>query len=304
MRVLSSLFISFVVLAMVSIAGFFVVREALLFWGVATVRQSLETLRGISRNSGTYIQACQQKGATAEPNQPLLSELRLRFTSSTEYELEVICGQFRLDPISIASGTLPFLVTKVPGTSGIVWDSAASGVVLGLWGRQQAVVADSGLTIVGDPKKTDLGFGPQTSCQGFGYQCCSAETTTGTGDQFKEALDCPLSCFAQCQARPVVLSLTTSPPADLAERVVRVRAGEAVTFSAVVDPGHVGSATTTFDFGDGQQATSTAQTVSESHAYQCLQASCRYQFKAVIVDANKGVSAQTPLSMLVVEVSN
>lgn len=305
MRVLKFLFSAFIILAILAVAGGLMAREVLLQMGINTIKTSLSVMRRSAAGGGatTYVQQCQQKGVVVAPGESIIGELHLRFTSSTEYVVEVVCGSFVLDPILVETQELPMFVSKRAGSSGIVWGTGRSGVVLEVFGRSAAVGIDDELTFTDSGAATALGTGPRSACAGYGFQCCQAETMIGQGEQLNNVTDCPRTCFSSCTARPVVLSFVTQPFYDQETRTLAVSASDPIDFAYVVSAGTTPQATVTLDFGDGQTEQLTELQAVVSHTYSCARPSCEYQALIKVVDAAGIEAAGTPLTMIKIRVT-
>lgn len=305
MRVLQFLASAFIILAIVGVVGGLVAREVLLQFGANTIKTSLSVMRRSSSGGGatTFTQQCQQKGVVVAPGESHVGSLQLRFTSSTEYVVEVVCGTFVLDPIEIETKELPPFVKKMVGSSGITWGTARSGIVLEVFGRRLSVGIDDELTFTENGADPDLGTGPRTACAGYGFQCCQAETMVGQGEQLSGVTDCPRTCFSTCTARPVILSFVTQPFYDQATRTLTVSPAESIDFAYVASAGTTPLVTVTIDFGDGQTEQLNTLNGTASHTYTCARPSCEYQAKITAVDGEGIEAAGTPLTMVKIKVT-
>lgn len=300
MRVITSLFTSLLVIAVIAGVGFVVVREVLLQVALSQLKSDAGQLQRIARNTGGYIQECLQKGSNSLDDQ-IIQDIQLRFTSSTEYQLEVICSQHTLDPIVIESHQLPMFVQKAAGSSGLKWQLDPTAVAVTLWGRTRSLGIREETIVDGlSPVDVGIAFAPATSCTGYGFTCCQAETSIGKGEPIAAATDCPRSCFTSCSARPVILSLTTQPFLDQVTRTVQLGKGEELSIGYVMDASGLDAVTTVVDFGDGEQASFTEINGLTSHTYSCLQPSCQYQLSVVATASNGASSADTPVTKLTV----
>lgn len=300
MRILKFLLTSILIVAILGGVGFLVTREALLIWGVAKLRTSLSQLKQIDRNRDNYISECRKQGA--ELNENIISRLQLRFVSDREFVLEVICAQFQLSPILVGEVSLPPFVTKVPGSSGVIWGDDQSGVVLSVWGRQRAVIVEQRELIYETPKES-LSFsnGPTTSCQGYGFVCCQEETSQGTGDQYTGVTDCPRSCYSACVSRPVVLSFVSDPFMDPQTRVASISSGETVTFTYVVDSQKPLSEVRIV-YGDGQTEAAAESDGSFTHTYLCNSGACQNEVFLTATDVTGATAVLTPVSKISIQV--
>ena len=287
MRVIKFIFKSTVFLALVGGAGFLLAREILLFMGISKIKSSLSSLRSISVQR-QYSAKCKEKGSISIGRDDPAT-IQLRFISSTEYVLEVLCSQFSIDPILIEQEQLPKFVNKVAGGSGIVWGDARSGVSLEVFDRKKSVGVEDRL-IISPPIDDELGLGPTTSCSGYGFSCCKFESEQGGGQQFAGSTDCPKSCFNSCISRPIVLAFNTQPPIDLQRRLVIIAPGEAITFSFVVDPGLNNSVSAKLNYGDGQEEVFSGDKQIVTHTYRCSEKECFYKVK-LTVESDMGILA-------------
>lgn len=302
MRVLKTLFFSLLLIGIIGGIGFLITREVVLQIALSQISSHASQMQRIARNTGSYIQECQQKGSTPLTGS-LIQAIQLRFTSSTAYALEVICSQYSLDPIVVETATLPPFVEKVAGSAGLTWRVEPSAISLTAGGRTRSIGITEEDVVVGlTPADASSAFGPVTSCSGYGYTCCQAETSVGQGDQVTTATDCPRTCFTSCAARPVILSVTTQPFLDQATRTVQLNRGEELSVGYVMDNAGLEGVVTTIDFGDGEQAQFTEINALAPHTYQCFGPSCSYQLVVSATAANGAVSAATPVTMVTVVV--
>jgi hypothetical protein len=288
------------IIVLLGVGGFFIGREIIISWGVNSFKNALKSLEAQSRN-GSYATRCQNETGTAVTG--LNVQTHLRFTSDTEYVLEATCDQVSTKPILISKHTLPPYISKVPGTSGILWGEGRSAVELEVFHTlvtEIARVANLDLpylqkrVIVGieageitefAASETELGEGPVTSCTGYGFSCCQVETHIGVGESISGLNECPDTCFSSCSRRPVVLSFTTSPFTDPRTREVASANGGMVDFNYVIDTPGAASAQVTVDFGDGAPPAVMDETSGKvTHQYICDRPSCIYIAKISAVD--------------------
>lgn len=303
MRILRFLAISSVVMLMLSLVVGLIGREALLVWGVATMRTEVSKLRQISKKPAAYSSQCLQKGVQPDEDAPLIESYQLRFVSDTEFVTEVVCRQFRLDPIRVSSGQLPWFVRKVPGSSGLIWGQDSSAVELEVLGRHRTVLVEATELLYDRPGLVRLGEGPVASCQGYGFSCCELNTQQGMGDQLNGVTDCPRTCFRSCLSRPVVLSFSSDPFPDPQTRVAVATVGEPVTFSYVTDVSMVDVPIITIVFGDGAEQVVTEPVGSVGHSYQCATAMCQFQARVVISSPDGVTAAELPVNSLTLQVT-
>lgn len=300
MRILKFLFSASVIFVVLAVVGWLSTREVLLFIATNTVKSSLTELQSISLNYGNYVRTCREKGAPGD--QVAVTGLQLRFLSSNEYVLELICNTFQYDPLVIERKSLPPFVMKEPGSGGVVWGSELSAIVLNIWGRKQALgVQEKAVTTF---RKLDAtGISPQTTCSGRGFVCCMSDTQFGTGQLQSQVSDCPKSCFSTCLPRPVVLSFTADPPADQATRQVSIRANQTVSFAYVISYEKAQLPTVQIDFGDGKTESFSTLSGKTAHLYTCNLGTCNYQVHLTVQTAEQVSSVTTELSQMTVQVS-
>ncbi|GIK83531.1 MAG: hypothetical protein BroJett025_01530 [Patescibacteria group bacterium] len=319
MRILRIILSAFLFFAVIAIGGFFLVRELLLYWGESKLRGSLRELSQ-SQNRGSFGSQCSALGANAIAGESLV-EYQLRFISSSEYLVEAVCEGFAYDPITISQGSLPQFVTKVPGTSGFIVSnfeqsgieleafaleisklSLATGFDFSFLAKQKAIVAENGV-VVKNESLSNVGNGPVTSCEGYGYQCCNEVSHFGVGDRITGLPDCEQSCYLNCTTRPVLLSLNTNPLMEPQNRTVYIQANTPVEFTFVADFGEADSGTGVLDFGDGKKAPISGLAGQISHTYECASGSCQY-VASVTLEDNWGVkSAQIETSKIKIVVT-
>jgi hypothetical protein len=290
MRILKFIFSVIVFLVVVSLVGFFVGREFILTLGTSDMKNSLKAVATVAKNSGTYAAECRKKGII-ELDESSIKTIQLRFTSDTEYQIEVICRQFSLDPIIVERGELPQFVRKTDGFSGVVWGEQLSGVAIESFGKVKSVYVDDFATYVGTLDEVQGAIGPLTSCQGHGFTCCSIDTTIGAGDQLTNVNDCPQNCYESCIRRPVILSVSTQPFFDLKTRVLTVNRGEEVVVAYVTDEAGSKELSVTIDFGDGQMEQLGTYAGDTVHQYTCTtQEPCTYELVVTAIN-EKGIEA-------------
>lgn len=295
MRALKFLFISFIVIAVSAVVTGLIAREVILTIASYQVRSDISTLRKIQFNPARYAQECLARGATAEAQ--VIEQFQLRFTSDQDYVLEVVCSQFRLDPIVVSRHQLPLIVSKQPGSGGIILGDLPSGITLELYGRSRSIGVVNGQTVFQRFVAEEVSLGPATSCQGYGFECCNPDLSQGLGDQFTGVNDCPRTCFASCQQRPAVLSFSADPGMDLQTRTVEMVNNQPLTFNYVLNANGL-PFTAQLDFGDGQVEPITELISNTTHTYTCPQSECVYTARISITDQNQVTSATPPLSQL------
>jgi hypothetical protein len=84
-----------------------------------------ELYAGATRKA-EYDTQCKQKGGDG------VKTVQLRFTSSTEYQIEIVCGHFSNDPFIADTYVLPPMVKKVGGQSGFIANRKRQHRIVGL----------------------------------------------------------------------------------------------------------------------------------------------------------------------------
>lgn len=299
MRVLRILFTGFFTIIVLAVGAFFGAREVLLWWASNSITASIEEL-GRSEIKGAFAQQCQRL-VGSDVFTSITAEYQLRFLTDREYTLEVVCDESAKNPILISRKKLPLLVSKVPGSSGILPDAPLSGIRLTVFAeqlgfvrelvghipdflvRERAVVLSQG-AVLADKDPEELGVGPVTSCEGYGFMCCDAQTQMGAGESLAGAQDCPSSCFSSCITRPVLLSFTTDPFINPQTRSLTVAPGGTVSFHYVADAGKSDELNAILRFGDGEQVQLQGTTGSTEHKYTCPRQSCTYTAQIELSD--------------------
>lgn len=301
MRVISFLISSILIIALVTAGVGLIAREALLIAGGSSIRSSLTVLHRLSRDNLQYARQCREKGGITS-DIPTIGGLQLRFFNEREFVLEVVCNQFQSDPILIERYSLPPLVKKSPGSSGIVWGNDRSAIEIEVFGRKQIIGVENEEITNFAAGSASLGLTPTSTCAGYGYKCCQQETESGDGQPYTGVSDCPKTCFSSCQPRPIFLSLNSDPFFDEITRTVTVAPGEPVTFNYVASYEQKVPITVTIDFGDGQQETFTTLTGKSSHQYNCPNGGCTYTVQLAAKSSNGIEAAVTPIMQLKVSV--
>jgi hypothetical protein len=302
MRVFKFLVTSFLIIAVIAVFVGFLGREALLIWGSSSLRSSLTVLQRVSRDNLQYARQCREKGGVTL-DLATIAAVQLRFINDRDYVLEVVCSQFVSDPLLIERFSLPPLVNKKAGSGGIIWGNERSVVEIETFGRGNIIGVENEEIKSYGSGSVSLGIAPQTTCEGYGYQCCQQETFSGVGATFNGVSDCPKSCYSACHPRPVILSLNADPFPD-ANRHVIASAGETVTFTFVssYEDSKQDKVITTLDFGDGQQQTFTTLSGRTTHQYSCSTGNCSYVVQVLARTASGVESVTTPITKLTVSI--
>lgn len=327
MRILKALLVSLVTLLIGLVVLVYVAREILLMGSVWLLQNHYNQLVQAVRE-GEYNAECGRLGEMSGERLP-----RLRFTSSTEYLTEVVCGGLEESAITGAKYKLWPLVKKGLGDSGLTGVPVEKIVAVEVFGRSAAVrqSADGATTLVWRQKPVTVSAnGPTAHCEAYGATCCVEGEEQGIGDQVRGSLDCPKSCFTQCHSRPVILAFNSSPFYDYETRVLTIKRNQEVEFSYVIsetqkdffadarlkeqsdpiiitlslvrqlferksDPQKEELTQVLIDFGDGETTTSSQEKDTVSHTYQCAREICRF---TAALSAKNRYGAQTQVGYL------
>lgn len=321
MRVLKEIFKSLLILLILALVGGLIAREVLLLIGLHRVKSTLLKAKNASKDTA-YIAECSSRGSRRNDRGDYF-QTQLRFVNDQDYVLEIVCSGRNENVITLEKESLPPLVKKLPGHSGLVWESDQTAVNLGCLRRTGSVKIKQAMLVVDlKPAEVAIGSGPAAACSSFGFSCCDSRFQQGLEYQILKASDCPQSCFRVCQDRPLVLSFTTTPLYTPINRTVELAAGEELRFNFVVSPNQEDSfagmyqdemhwiekllnqitgivnpgfngedqAVTVLDFGDGEQQTFDELTGRASHRYQCSQNRCEYTAR-LLVENSQGVES-------------
>lgn len=332
MRIIKFFITAFLITAFFGGLAFLVLREAVLVAGASMLSADYKSLQ-----AKNYGQECVQQFAYS---QDYLTQLR--FISTKEYQVEVVCADFTSTPIVLASKKLPVLLFKTSAGSGFIIDEreTPSMVELSALGRKIFVYTEEGQIHSNYLRAADIDYelGPVSSCQAHDYQCCNLDVQSGVGEQFTRVNDCPKSCYSSCLLRPVVLSFNTRPALDSETRIVEARMGELITFSYVIGDGQTDffagqidqnadlnfldklqallagvdnqdaasqislPVQVTLDFGDGQVWQNEGLQGSVDHQYTCENRVCFFQVKLSVSDSKGVLSVENELAKMRVRV--
>ena len=314
MRFVTSFITLFIFILIIVASEYYFTREYFLYRGVENFKKTILTVQ----KSNTTVCSTREDLLDTLPveGQPTV---QLRFTSDTEYLVEILCPGYQFDPVLVMQGELDRYVSKVPGSSGILVGEDRTGVELAVfknvhkqlsdWAgrdvpfieKSKKIIIENGAFIVAQPED-ELGSGPITSCEGFGYQCCQLESQIGIGNTIEGLQGCEKTCFSSCASRPFVLSFTSNPFFDVKTRIVEISDGESIDFSYVVDPGESDAIQVFVDYGDGSSDQSLEKNGMFSHIYNCPADECEYSARMTVTDSAGVESAWTPVSLITVKV--
>lgn len=312
-------------------------RELLLYQGLSQLRSAARSLTTLQAEPN-FVQSCLEYGGPPTGTLSLVHS-QLRFTSDTTFVLEAVCTSTDLLRQEFREETLPMLVAKQAGQSGLVSQQDQQGITLSVLGRSGTVYIEGGLTkTVSKPlPEQAMSEGPTTVCAGYGFRCCNEVHQLGEGEHQSAAWDCPRSCYTQCIEKPAVLIFNSTPLPDPTTRTVTIRSGETLEFVYVVNDtrGNVFAAagrddlaglswperlvrtlslifsppppadalnTVTLRFGDGSTTELSDLQGTAQHAYTCSGTVCVYH-AAIQVTTKAGVtSAIGPAETIEVQV--
>jgi hypothetical protein len=251
-------------------------------------------------NPSTNTKRC--RTAPASSNYSVPKAVQLRFLDDKKYIVELVCTLIENTPVQIAQGSLPYLISKDPGSSGFYVDLArpqASTVTLrSLYAHTDfnfsGKLLPSGQKITGDKTSSS----PITACAGWGYQCCQSPSEMGSGkSESSGVLDCPTSCFSVCSPRPYIVSFIADPYPSTGNIVAMESDSVTVTFSYTADLTGGKIAGVNIDYGDGQKDSSTESTGVFTHTYSCS-GPCKYTASITASDANGNSSLASDTTTL------
>jgi len=318
----NTIFFSIILLVIGGVAGL-ITREVLLWQGVRTLKDDLRLMLLADVDS-----ICGEK--FGEIAQGEVAVRQLRFTSSQDYVTELVCPSFDTLPILLSEHSLDSLISKVPGSAGIVETPSPSESYITItvltsftdampsaikpwfaWlNRRETVGLKDGKTFtfvtpedMAQIETTAIGTGPVSNCEGYGFTCCDAQMQYGMGDMIADVPSCPNTCYTRCLARPLVVSWRSSPMADWESNVVELPAGSPIEFYYVgEDAGSATSWLATIDFGDGEETTAEGKENSVQHTYSCPQGNCEFIARVEIENDIGARSVTTNTSQIKIRV--
>lgn len=298
----------------------FIARESLQWQGVRTVRKDLQALSRLS----TAKNCEEEYGLVMAQGEQMYRQLR--FTSSRAYVLELICPGFPDRPLVSEQRVLSSFMSKIPGSAGIIQRTDIAESYIGIavfqelvkglpeklkpwlsWISRGELIGLSAGEIVIKPLAKNptltatslFGEGPISTCEGYGFSCCNAQTQYGMGDMVNNVPTCPANCYARCSSRPLVVSWRSSPQADWGTNLITLPSGGSVEFFYVLEDGSAsGPWSATIDFGDGQQMSVDGKEGTATHEYSCTTSTCEYTASVVAQNALGAESALTELAQL------
>jgi len=234
MRILKIFFTAIFALLVIGFFGGLMMREILLVAALGQIKSDIKYLNNLPPE-GDLFKRCLEYGGSSfvDDGQPVMKN-QLRFISDREYVLESVCQVTSSLRTVIKNKNLPPLVRRVKGQSGYIQGQENHGLEVSIFGRNGIVYDEVGLlassTHVDVDSSVIVNDGPATVCGGYGYQCCDDVYQVGQEFQQTNALDCPKSCYAGCQEKPVALTFNTDPPANEVTKTIFITSGNYMDF--------------------------------------------------------------------------
>jgi hypothetical protein len=229
-----------------------------------------------------------------------LSAYQLRFTSTTEYVIEVVCNRKPVKILALDSGKLSRGLVKVAGSGMYVPIRKANesyrdvtGMVrlgfgyrvldVGLLEGTPGWLMDTGAYPLNEGKHI-----PATSCEGWGYRCCYPALEVGEGAKEPRATDCSAICYSHCGQRPVLIFFNTDPVLDYKSRTLTLYGSEVmVSFGYELIDADSALEKVMIDFGDGESYETSVQKGLVQHTYRCDQPECVYVARINAIDVTE-----------------
>lgn len=315
MRVLK-LAVFYVFLAfIVVVPGFLIAQRIVLYVGKQQLISAVSQLKGQAHQQ-LYFNRCRDVNRQYGQDNAE-TYFWIRFENDQDFILESVCGSLPDKPQEIARGSLNQFVSKVPGTSGIIFNDQTYKVELTAFAQVSdwvktnippllPLVNPTAAVVVQDEKvvvtqeSAVYPPGPVTACVGYGYTCCDGITLDGVGTSIT-ATDCKNRCFASCSTKPSIVSFTASPNFDQFKRQAEVGPKEDVEFW-LVSGLNQDTYKLQLDFGDGSVFNGSLQQLPVTHSYICTQPQCQFDAQAVLVSPSGAQSAVTDISKITIVV--
>ena len=330
MRILKIFFSSLLIIGLLLVIAVFFGRGLLLSIASQQLQQAQEQL-----SKHAHLTACREQFTSSDQ-----AWGQLRFTDARHYQLETVCSDFVKKPIVLDQRSLPLLVRKSAGASGFTFDEEQnpSQITLSCLGKKIVVFSEENqLDTAQEAPNLSYVAGPPASCQAFSYQCCREEVQQGVGTVQSLAEDCPRSCYASCQGRPLIVSFVGRPITHANSQQVEVQAGLPASFAFVVSDGQqelfadqlvakspagsqwwqailtaLGQAEpaavaqapiiTTIDFGDGQDYQTEDLQDTIEHVYTCKTDTCYFTAQISALDQLGSQAVSNESSQITVKV--
>ncbi len=296
MRFLRHFFSFILVLAIVTIGGWFLFREAWLMWAENQVLADIRFLQRTNSWSGTASSCLDETGTPAV-------NIQLRFLNNQEYVLEVACEDARYFAWSEVK-KLPWKVIKTTGSAGFVVpidERTVNGeITLSFWDQNKLLSGSGSDVKVKWGKSKLVSESLISSCMAHGLTCCDLESEVGVGDVFSRAVnDCQSACFSACSSRPNLLFFQSDPPADATTRQVTLdRNNTFVLFNFTVEQSDRPIKQVVIDYGDGTSEVFKTYQGKATKQFDCDQPECRYTVQITAMDEGGVSSADQRISQL------
>lgn len=260
------------------------------------VKDELESLNPDSGRTEHREQSCVNAPGSSPYSVPIAYQLR--FLTDSEYQVELVCSYIEEAPVLMRTGKLPFLVTKLPGSTGFYYSLSkreqSSVGLSAIWFTRFFVL--DGITV---SKSNSLvkNVNPISVCSGYGYTCCEQGVYAGVGDVNSNAKDCPSTCFSACSPLPYVESFNADPyPLD-GSTIQMQGTSQNVIFSYAASSRGPKIAYVTINYGDGSQDKSVEKSGIFTHQFECA-SSCRIPVTLTATDVTGQVSVENPHATL------
>ena len=313
MRFFRYSFIFTVVFVIVLLGIVLSVQEWVLFQANNQLLASVGSVQK-TRQGTSYFEYCKNLGTESFDNSPMYF-VQLRFTSSSEYVIEVLCDQYEFAPMQISQQKLPLFATKKPGQSGFIfleegtWSIAIQAVpnnlsnflakipaLQSIFFRTKVITVENGRVVASATTAPEI-IRPVTNCAGYGFSCCDPVQKLGIGEQ-RPATDCSDDCYASCQQRPIILSFNGEPGFDRYQRLLQVSQSDEVIFSFVLESLLPEMSHVLLEFGDGTSWTGLGTETTTTHQYACPQSECVYSAVLRVTDPYGTQSAPTAATQI------
>lgn len=282
---------------------FFGGREVFVFLARANLSQEVSELRTLKVFPKNYFSQCAEMFSRLG-SESSLAGFQIHFLDAKNYQIEAVCSYDTTQPIVIKSKTLPFYISKLPGSSGIFLGMetfAPSSFDIDVFGRKTTIKLSP---IEGELVDTATVY-PLSACEGWGYQCCDEDSEVSSGEVTEDAIDCPGSCSKVCSKRPVIFSFNASPSFNATTRTVVIPSGTTVELAYVFGDSDGKITSATIDFGDGSRSEVPVTTNSGmvKHLYVCNSSQCLYTARLSLIDSDNLLSNDNSVSTIRISMS-
>lgn len=283
---------------------FFGGREVFVFLARASLSGEVSGLRTLKAFPKNYFSQCAEMYSRLG-SQSSLAGFQIHFLDAKNYQVEAVCSYDTTQPIVIKSKTLPFYVSKLPGSSGIFLGMetfAPSSFDIDIFGRKTTIK----LSPVEGELVNEVPVFPVSMCEGWGYQCCVEDSEVSSGHVVEDgAIDCPGSCAPICQKRPVIFSFNAAPSFNATSRTATITSGTTVELAYVFGDSDGKVTSATVDFGDGSRSEVPVTTNSGivKHTYVCNTSQCLYTAKLTLIDNDNLSSNANNISTIRINMS-